>query len=154
MNKPKLHLASNFITSTTVITNLEKNFHVYWKRMQQLEITKKIIWNFWIKPNSIELKLTLCFLRIWSHLLKKSLMENFIFCVVIVILGINVWDTRCFVSLTFYVLKKTLGRLLRLVKLHAPACIFIKSITTRWVFFTFIVKVVGNHTKRHIIIQA
>ena len=81
-------------------------------------------------------------------------MENFIFCVVIVILGINVWDTRCFVSLTFYVLKKTLGRLLRLVKLHAPACIFIKSITTRWVFFTFIVKVVGNHTKRHIIIQA
>ena len=27
------------------------------------------------------------FLRIWSHLLKKSLMENFIFCAVVVLEG-------------------------------------------------------------------
>ena len=33
-------------------------------------------------------------LRIWSHLLKKSLIENFMFCVVIVSIGFsNNWDT-------------------------------------------------------------
>ena len=34
------------------------------------------------------------FLRIWSHLLKKSLMKNFIFCAVSV-------ETKCFLFLTF-----------------------------------------------------
>ena len=43
---------------------------------QKMELSTK---DFFSKCNQIRRKL-----RIWSHLLKKSLMENFIFCAVIV----------------------------------------------------------------------
>ena len=42
---------------------------------------------FSIKDFSSKCDQTRSFLRIWSHLLKKSLMENFIFCAV----GVTVW---------------------------------------------------------------
>ena len=38
---------------------------------------KFFIWDFFNKCDRIQ-----SFLRVWSHLLKKSLMENFIFCAV------------------------------------------------------------------------
>ena len=36
------------------------------------------------------------FLRIWSHLLKKSSMENFIFCVVVVLLKSSIFNKKYF----------------------------------------------------------
>ena len=41
-------------------------------------------------------------LRIWLHLLKKSLMENLIFCVVLT----NIWQKELFSPLTWHVIKK------------------------------------------------
>ena len=35
------------------------------------------------------------FLRIWSHLLKKSLMENFIFCPVLLSVNVCEWESSC-----------------------------------------------------------
>ena len=46
--------------------------------------TKFSIKNFYRKCDQIRRKL-----RIWSHLLKKSLMENFIFCAVYTIVSAN-----------------------------------------------------------------
>ena len=45
--------------------------------MVTLQKMKFFIKNFFRKRDQIRIKL-----RIWSHLLKKSLMENFIFCAV------------------------------------------------------------------------
>ena len=39
-------------------------------------------WSFPLKISSVNVTKSASFLRIWSHLLKKSLMENFIFCLV------------------------------------------------------------------------
>ena len=64
------------------------------------------------------------FLRIWSQLLKKSLMENFIFCAVMVLhsfYGKEVYVMRCAIWYHLYKLKNlknTHGGVLLLVKLH------------------------------------
>ena len=68
--------------------------------------------DFFVKCDQIRGKL-----RIWSHLLKKSLMENFIFCAVDVTLfnAVERDILRCSVtSLTFQVAKFSLSVLVKL----------------------------------------
>ena len=73
-------------------------------------ITKFSIKDFFSKHDQIRRKL-----RIWSHLLKKPLMENFIFCVE--------WKTSFFVLVV-----KTLLRLFERIPLGASFWIYVSSI--------------------------
>ena len=55
--------------------NVVKNFLISWKSNAAAQKKKFSIKYFFSKCDQIR-----SFLRIWSHLLKKYLMENFIFC--------------------------------------------------------------------------
>ena len=73
---------NNKETGTTLLTNASiidfEQVKIIWKI---LEKNQKII-PFCIKNLSSKCDQIWCFQGIWSHLLKKSLMENFIFCAV------------------------------------------------------------------------
>ena len=58
-----------------------------WTFLSLKNCTKK--WSFPLRISS--LNVTFSFLRIWAHLLKKSLMENFIFCAVVVSILYTFW---------------------------------------------------------------
>ena len=46
-----------------------------------------------LKDHRLEFQ-QLDFLRIWSHLMEKSLMENFIFCALILFFGYKIWKKK------------------------------------------------------------
>ena len=57
------------------------------------------------------------FLQIWSHLMKKSLMVNFIFCAVMVILNGDIVNTRYYTQVLKFRLnwEKDVFRLMQLI---------------------------------------
>ena len=57
-----------------------KNKHLALPRWTKADTAQKM--KFFIKDSSSKFDQSCSFLQIWSHLLKKSLMENFIFCAV------------------------------------------------------------------------
>ena len=68
----------------------------YYSVISTAQKMKFFIKDFFCKCDQIRRKL-----RIWSHLLKKSLMENFIFCAVqqeMVIIILQIWLLKAFVK--------------------------------------------------------
>ena len=92
------------------------------------------------------------FLRIWSHLLEKSLLENLIFCTVFDTIDFDIFYLRC-INLIFlqtfyiehlvtYLIKKILYRLTRkllLFYIHHLNCLDGQSFETYYLVFLFLI---------------
>ena len=72
-----LHNLSSCLLSHHNLSSFQKRCHAYFLAEYFLTLHKQ--WNFFIKDFFSKYDQIRSFLRIWSHLLKKSLIENFIF---------------------------------------------------------------------------
>ena len=81
-----------FTTSTTSIWQYLRGKHLLFYTAQKMKFSIK---DFCSKCDKIR-----SFLRIWSHLLKKSLIENFIFCAVL-----DMIFSPIFVHICFFIIK-------------------------------------------------
>ena len=88
------------------------------------------------------------FLRIWSHLLKKSLMENFIFCAVVVALCEHTFlhDTTWNLSV-FFRLINIFYKVYWIVALRSPAFLHLKARTNLKWNLKSVLKILKIHRK-------